>query len=444
MIKREGMHFYINISNMDKVVIDEENRTGKVNHSLHAVDTFFSMIEKYGKDHFSKVFTIEKITGSRLHMYVTDNIVDAFDVVKEVSTFAYYLSKYINTEIVKYKSLVCFQIQVGASFGSFYEFRFSCGELVEDTTIGYAANYAAKLQALSNNSYISIASEIYDELEVDDKKHFLKIEAKEIEKYNQKYYATANLSYLNNKDWSKEFFEAKRYANNLNLGDIIFRGVNKRLDFDNLSKRECKKIEGIPFFADVRGFTAQFEKNDSNLEEMSEKTKGILESMYHTVCGNNGVHVQFQGDREVALFHDYGDYHCYTDAIVAAMKLIDLVKGFQVMIGVGASLGALFASKIGARGEKDNILLGYTVTQADKFENDKAGENQIVINGKIYSKLCVGNSLLASQFSKIENDCYRTTIGFEKMKEIASMNQLCVNTRNNNYNGAWGKKIDVC
>ena len=48
MIRKEGMHFYINIPNLDQVVIDEETKTGKVNHSLHALDTFFSMIESFG------------------------------------------------------------------------------------------------------------------------------------------------------------------------------------------------------------------------------------------------------------------------------------------------------------------------------------------------------------------------------------------------------------
>lgn len=104
MIRKEGMHFYINIPNLDQVVIDEETKTGKVNHSLHALDTFFSMIESFGKKHFPQSFVVEKITGSRLHMYVTDSLNEAFEVVAEVSGFAYKLTSYLNHEIAKYKT----------------------------------------------------------------------------------------------------------------------------------------------------------------------------------------------------------------------------------------------------------------------------------------------------------------------------------------------------
>ena len=440
MVKNEGMHFYINIPNMYQVVADEEGRTGEVNHSIHALDTYFSMIENFGKKHFPQSFIIEKITGSRLHMYVTGTITEAFEVVAEVSAFAYKLTSFLNSEISKYKTLLNFQIQVGACYGKFYEFTFSTDGFEEDTTIGYAANYAAKLQGLSSKSCISIASNIYETLDEEYQKVFVTKEDKSIEKYKQKYYATVNIGKLiTNVNFTADLEETKSYANKVNLGDISFSGVRQGLDFENLSKKECKKITGIPFFADVRGFTSQFEKDDSNLEQMSEKTQDILESMYKIVKANKGIHVQFQGDREMALFHDYGDYHCVPDALAAALRIVDKVKEYQVSVGVGTCLGALFASKIGARGEKDNILLGSTVTQADRYEDEKAGENQIVINEKIYLELKPDRSIWANQFTKIGPDCYRTTVGYQKMMEVVSRAQLAKNTRNNNYNGAWGE-----
>ena len=39
----------------------------------------------------------------------------------------------------------------------------------------------------------------------------------------------------------------------------------------------------------------------------------------------------------------------------------------------------MFVSKIGARGEKDIVVLGHTVIEADIFEDDYAKENQLVI-----------------------------------------------------------------
>ena len=77
MQKFEGIHFYVNVANFNEVVIDEESKNGKVNHSIHALDTFFSGIESFGKKKFPEKYVIEKITGARLHMYVVDDVNEA-------------------------------------------------------------------------------------------------------------------------------------------------------------------------------------------------------------------------------------------------------------------------------------------------------------------------------------------------------------------------------
>ncbi len=61
MRKLEGIHFYINISNFSDVVTEEESRCGKVNHAIHALDTFFAGIESFGKTNFPDVFVVEKL-----------------------------------------------------------------------------------------------------------------------------------------------------------------------------------------------------------------------------------------------------------------------------------------------------------------------------------------------------------------------------------------------
>lgn len=49
MQKFEGIHFYVNVANFNEVVIDEEMKSDKVNHAIHALDTFFKSIESFGK-----------------------------------------------------------------------------------------------------------------------------------------------------------------------------------------------------------------------------------------------------------------------------------------------------------------------------------------------------------------------------------------------------------
>lgn len=448
MKKQKGVHFYINILNFNSIIKDEEEQTRKVTHSIHALDTFFTSVERYGKT-VSKSLVVEKITGSRLHLYVTGEIGDVYDTVKKVSSYAYKLARYLNRDIPKYKSLKDFYINVGVAYGKFYEFEFKTKEYDELTTIGYAANFAAKLLALSGYNKLSISEDIYDSLSSEDADEYTKIEEESIRKYDQERYYTIALSDIaTNVEISEDDLSvAKDYANSDNLGDIDFASVRVPLNFQTLSKKQCKELVGIPVFADVRDFTSQFAKDDSNLEEMAAKTQQILESMYQISSSHGGIHVQFQGDRELSLYHNVpgqiinGIYQdgqkCFKYAVLASMRMIDAVKSFKVNIGVGEDFGRLFATKLGARGEKDNILLGETVIQADYMEDKIAAKTQIAITTEVYDGLKEEDPFLAEQFSKI-GQYYIATIGYEQYKRKVSYKQQITSTYQKNYNGAWG------
>lgn len=93
--------------------------------------------------------------------------------------------------------------------------------------------------------------------------------------------------------------------------------------------------------------------------------------MYYVSMKHGGIHVQFQGDRELSLYHNIPgesnngisnpEKKCFKAAVLASMRMIDVVKPYSVHIGVGENFGPLYATKLGYRGEKDNILLGETV-----------------------------------------------------------------------------------
>ena len=92
---------------------------------IHTLVTFITSIEDYGKNYYSNVLTIEKITGSRLHMYViNDNITEPFEIVSAVSYYAYLLTIYFKDKVNKYRTLIPFELQVGTCFGEFHEFEF--------------------------------------------------------------------------------------------------------------------------------------------------------------------------------------------------------------------------------------------------------------------------------------------------------------------------------
>ncbi len=449
--KQKGIHFYINIINFNSIISDEESNTGEVTHAIHALDTYFTSIEKYGKRLYPRTFVVEKITGSRLHLYVLDELMSAFEVVKNISAYAYRLAGLINKDIPKYKTLNDFYINVGAAYGKFYEFEFNDNTgFSEITTVGYAANFAAKLQALSGYSMISISEDIYDQLTIDEKERFDKIDEKSIEKYKQDKYYTKQLVYLKESIsiTDADMQTVKEYANSDDLGDIEFTNVRNTLNFKDLKKTQCKKLLGIPVFADVRDFTSQFKDDDSNLEEMALKTQNILASMYKVSTSNGGVHVQFQGDRELSLYHNVpgqtvngvfqAEKTCFKSAVLAAMRMIDVVKNNDVHIGVGADYGRIFATKIGARGEKDNILLGETIIHADDMEDKKADKDQIAITTAVYDGLIKEDEYLARQFKQV-NDYYVATIGYQQYMRNVAFKQQSENTSQNKYNGAWGE-----
>ena len=456
MRKYTGIHFYINIYMFNQIISDEESKTGRVTHLIHAMDTFFTAIERYGNQHFPVNFVIEKITGSRLHLYVKEEqLIAAYEVVKAVSHFAYRLTKYINKEISKYKTLDNFYIQIGAAYGKFYDFQFSAEEeedYTETTTIGYAANFAAKLQALAKCSYICVSEDIYSGLELRERDFYQQVNEKSIRKYDQSCYYTSHLSEIKSMVGIKEddFEAVKEYANSFNLSEIEYSDVRKPLNYRYLSKTRCKEIIGIPVFADIRGFTKQFDADDVNLKDMAKKTQAILKAMYKVTKECKGVHVQFQGDRELSVYHNIPkvtennkilpEEKCFKTAVLAAMRLVDAVKPFAVQIGVGGAFGTLFAAKLGARGSRDNILLGISVVQADMMEDKFAGEGQVAITKDVYDGLKAEDTDLARQFTN-KDDYYITTIGFEKFMKISSYDYLVSNTESNSYNGALGELL---
>lgn len=454
MKRLRGLHFYINISNFNHILLAEEAQTKRINHAIHALDTFFSSIEAYGKKLFPKTFVVEKITGARLHLYVIDDIVPAYQIVKVISSYANKLSSLIVTEIAKYQSLDAFLINIGVAYGEFYDFEFSTSDgFSETTTIGHAANYAAKLQAKAGVGGIAISEDIHTALSQNEKSIYQKVSDPSISKYGHEYYYTTKLTRIISPVafTMDDMEDIKKRANSVNLTDMDFAGVRKQLDFNGLSTTQCKELEGIPVYADVRDFTSQFAEDDSNLEEMSQKTQEVLEKMYQVSSKHGGVHVQFQGDRELSLYHNVpggivnGSYvaavTCYKTAVLAALRLVDAVKPFSVHIGVGEDFGRLFATRIGARGEKDNILLGETVIRADYLEDKKAGKDQVAISTDVYNGLRAEDSSLAKLFCKTDDNTYIASIGFTEYMRNLTLSYQQKNTVAGNYNKAWGDSL---
>ena len=421
----------------------EENQSGSIKHSFHALDTLFSAIEVFAKNQNSS-FKVEKITGGRLHLYSEGSPLETIDSVLAIARYAFGAVNTINQDEPKYKSLLDFEVRLGADNGKFYLFEFKSNDgYAELTSIGFAANYAAKLQSVAHDLQIAISKELYDELSQDKKKFFNGYTDVALKKYTDDPYYVATLSseLFNGPLSESQKNDIRERAAKVNLTDMSAENVRTKIDFNNLSRKTYKRLTGIPLLADVRGFTKQFADDDSNLEEMASKTQKILTGMYNEVVNADGEHIQFQGDREMALFHDYDSAKsgCTTRATLCAMRMIDIVgKNTGVSIGIGFDFGRLFAVKIGARDEKDRLLLGETVSTSDRLEDKHAGENQIAISKEVWEKLRIEDKGLAKVFKPKGNNIYVATIGYKEYQKqfIARDNER--ETRQRSYNPAWG------
>jgi hypothetical protein len=128
----------------------------------------------------------------------------------------------------------------------------------------------------------------------------------------------------------------------------------------------------------------------------------------------------------------------FFDAVKAGLQLIDAVKPFGVSIGVGQSFGKMFATRIGARNEKDYLLIGSVVVEADINEDENAKPNQLVISEEIYEYLKNHETSWAEIFKK-QDDYYYTTVGYNFMKNKITQKDLETSNKRQNYNGAWMK-----
>ena len=234
---------------------------------------------------------------------------------------------------------------------------------------------------------------------------------------------------------SRNLDDAATLINNLNLGDMSISETCNKLDFSNLSLKNSKRIEEAAIlFADIRGFTKKVD--ESNLSEMKQLVQVVLTMMYHEVLERDGVHVQFQGDRESAVFNKYKNetYDFAIRCILCAMHMLDRVDDInqnrtdKLNIGIGCSLGNIYAAKIGIRGQKFNLMMGQTVKEADDAEDNVAGvgikssETEIAITEELYKHLASlsGNiaSKIKSTFSERETNAIKYYISTTRLSEI--------------------------
>lgn len=469
-----GIHFYININNLNSIIKSDEYNHDDLRRTFHALNTFTATMEKFANE-FEEV-EVEKFTTSRLHFYIPiyENKDAVANEMLELIAFARTLATFINGNS-KYQSLVNFKIGVGADYGKYTEFPFEDNDsgLKEMTTIGSPANRAAKLQSICNDGKVLISKEVYQMLPKSMKEAFFGNHEATLElakKYTglTAYEAEiANISDRLDRSYEKKEGRGLEYAstvaNNLNLKDISISDARNKLSFDNLSISNIKDVEEAAIlFADIRGFTKKVDEN--NLAEMKQLTQTVLNMMNKEIRSRDGVHVQFQGDRESAVFNHYSDEtedYAFR-AILSAMRMLDRVDDInktredKLNIGIGCSLGEIYAARIGMkkRDKKFNVTMGQTVKEADDAEDNVAGvgitskSTEIAITSDMYDYLVALSGreakLIKENFEKRKKNnktYYVSTLRLSKFQTLlnsASLQQNASRAERTNGLRPWG------
>lgn len=457
-LKRDGLHFYINIKNFNKLVsIDEKD--GDMSHMFHLLNTFLVTLERYIKDNFNtdKV-VIEKLTGSRVHVIVYGECRSSFSLFLNISNFAFKLTNYI-ADLPKYKTIQGLSLQVGADYGPFHDFTFIDidNEFEEFTSIGHPANFACKLQSLADAGEIIISKRIYDCISVIGGSFISPLDNERQSKIFYKYPGSGNTAYLVSNVNRKYFYEslnrkttfesidnkvpifetyfdmARRIAYKTSYGDMD-NIEPRKMNFENWNIKRSAKFFAAVVFADVRDFTKKFEPDGSNLKQMSEVTRKVLNCMYENCEKRDGVHVQFQGDREFVFFPETEVRNAIVFALNLRKEIRNLCSGIEV--GIGIHYGKVYASQIGLESEDDNfvkqnIMIGNTIKEADNLEDQCAKRGEIVVSGEVYNHQDLDKTL-RSLFEK-RNYYWVTKYNYDDYLRIASNEEYKRASSENTY-----------
>ena len=324
----------------------------------------------------------------------------------------------------QFRSVPSVKLQFGADSGPFVDFYFKDGEYEEYTSIGACANYACKLQCQASDFELLISEDTYKKIDDAFKTSFKSIDSERqsllnLNKQNKKAYscdisAKNAIGMYSSNDFSSYIDRARTYSNNHPLKEMDSISARK-LDFERWNIKTNAKFEAAVAFVDIRGFTKKFDPKQLNLE-LAGLTERVLKEMYGECNNMQGVHVQFQGDREFAFFPN----DKYSNAVIFALKLSRIIKQEQgLSVGIGISDGVVFATRVGKDSQFNNVskqpvLIGKTVNTANRYEDEEASENEVVISKDIY---CVLEDELKGLFS-FRKSYYVTSKNYDDFYEL--------------------------
>jgi class 3 adenylate cyclase len=395
-----GVHIYFNVVNLNEIIKGEEEANDEVKRGIHRLHTYFAGLSDV-VNHFGG--EIEKFSSGRAHIYLAydDNDEEFWLKVVKTVVAGFRFCYEVFNNLGKYSQYTGFSVQAGADFGDFYTYDIT--NLDEFTTIGGVANVAAKITSFAAKRNVLVTQDFYKKLPSETKKAFEQLEEQELKEIQEKLkgnpliYLGAYSDLLDDQQEIDDLLESTRQhceeiANGLNLKDMQFEDARTKIDFSRLSRNKNKHITAGLLFADLRGFTKLFNVSGSNLDDLAEVLAAVYSGFDEIVTNYGGVRVQFQGDRIVAVFNTYTSENelALIRMFEASLKIKDKIKeisdlyseklgGKKLKVGVGLCWGDYYATRLGVKKNKDNLVLGSTVTKGDTAEDKYAEDNEVAV-----------------------------------------------------------------
>jgi class 3 adenylate cyclase len=184
------------------------------------------------------------------------------------------------------------------------------------------------------------------------------------------------------------------------LSVINYSSADVKINLDDLSIRNNKRVLAASVFGDITGFTAYIDSANT------DRKKGEALRVFHAIRREmarvvkvdfDGLRIQFQGDRVQGLFHlPKGDEEAIakiaTDVAVGLQSSMEksikdcLPEAGELRLAAGVDVGTTLVSKLGTRGHRDRICIGEAVEAAAGCE-ERCDGGQIGITSPIYNAL---------------------------------------------------------
>lgn len=388
-----GSHLYVSVSNFPRLASETTSDTD-YRRLIQAVHIYLREVSRLVESAESYDGVRVHFQGPKLHALFYRPIDDAEELATRAFLLQLVIRDFVHTVFnPAFPNFANFVVSAGADIGSAIGTRNGLRADRELLFLGSPANRAAKI--IRGNGYLRVTDSLYSALPKTLKERceaigdgadwrIRPVEGNELRELLQRRghtWSTEN---------SAERVEADKKA--FPLKDVEYTSALERIDFDALSIRNNKKVNGASLFADVSGFTAYVEAAAAPAAQRTalQVFHAIRKELATIIKSDfSGVRVQFQGDRVQGLFHVPRD-----DDSAFSLEAVECAAGLQASmeltikealpeatalhLAIGIDRGTTLASKLGTRAHRDRICLGHAVEAAAAYEDRcEAGETGI-------------------------------------------------------------------